>query len=101
MRLNQLLHENSRLTTRELAEKIECSHIAIEKRLHWMGKVKKCGAWVLHALSDNNRNQQATIFAGLLDSHHSTDGHEQRFLYRIITGDETWRLYINMKQCKG
>ena len=33
-RLNQLLHENSRQTTRELAEKMECSHTAIEKHLH-------------------------------------------------------------------
>jgi len=32
-------------TTRELAEKMECSHTAIEKHLHSMGKVQKCGAW--------------------------------------------------------
>ena len=32
-RLNQLLHENPRQTTRELAEKMECSHTAIEKFL--------------------------------------------------------------------
>ncbi|KOC64863.1 Histone-lysine N-methyltransferase SETMAR, partial [Habropoda laboriosa] len=37
-RLNQLLHENSRQTTRELAEKMECSHTAM---LHSMGKVQK------------------------------------------------------------
>ncbi|RWR98918.1 Histone-lysine N-methyltransferase SETMAR-like protein, partial [Dinothrombium tinctorium] len=37
-RLNQLLHENSRQTTRELAEKMECSHTTIEKHLHSMGK---------------------------------------------------------------
>ena len=48
-RLNQLLHENSRQTTRELAEKMDCSHTTIEKHLHSMGKVQKCGAWVLHA----------------------------------------------------
>ncbi|XP_052829105.1 mariner Mos1 transposase isoform X3 [Octopus bimaculoides] len=45
-RLNQLLHENSRQTTRELAEKMECSQTAIEKHLHSMGKVQKYGAWV-------------------------------------------------------
>ncbi|XP_052831497.1 histone-lysine N-methyltransferase SETMAR-like [Octopus bimaculoides] len=55
-RLNQLLHENSHQTTRELAEKIECSHTAIEKHFHSMGKVQKYGAWVPHAFSDN-KNQ--------------------------------------------
>lgn len=68
-RLNQLLHENPRQTTRELAEKMECSHTAIEKHLQSMGKVQKCGAWVPHALSDNNKNQRATISAGLLACH--------------------------------
>ena len=65
-----------------------------------MGKVQKCGAWVPHALSDNNKNQRATISAGLLARHRSTHGHKQRFLYRIVTGDEKWCLYINMKQRK-
>ncbi|KOC69599.1 Histone-lysine N-methyltransferase SETMAR [Habropoda laboriosa] len=68
-RLNQLLHENSRQTTRELAEKMECSHTAIEKHLHSMGKVQKCGAWVPHALSDNNKNQRATISVGCQNFH--------------------------------
>ena len=94
------MHENSHQTTRELAEKMECSHTAIEKHLHSMGKVQKCGAWVPHALSDNNKNQRATISAGLLARHRSTHGHKQRFLYRIVTGDEKWCLYINMKQRK-
>ena len=44
--LNQLLHEDSRQTTRELAERINCSHTCIEKHLHLMGKVQKCGVWV-------------------------------------------------------
>ena len=83
---------------RELAEKMERSHIAIEKHLHTMEKVQKCGAWVPHALSDNNKNQRATISAGLLARHRSTHGHKERFLYRIVTGDEKW--CTNMKQLK-
>uniref|UniRef100_A0A1I7X1C4 HTH_48 domain-containing protein n=1 Tax=Heterorhabditis bacteriophora TaxID=37862 RepID=A0A1I7X1C4_HETBA len=98
--LNQLSHENSRQTTMELAEKMGCSNTAIEKHLHSMGKGQKCGAWVPHALSDNDKNQRATICAGLLARHRSTYGHKQRFLYRIVTGDKKWCLYINMKQRK-
>ena len=99
-RLNQLVHENSHQTTRELAEKMECFHTAIEKHLHSMGKVQKCGAWVPHVLSDNNKNHQATTSAGLLARHRSTHGHKQQFLFAIVTGDEKWCLYINMKQRK-
>ncbi|KAG8239603.1 hypothetical protein J437_LFUL019245, partial [Ladona fulva] len=62
-RLNQLLHENPRQTTRELAEKMECSHTAIEKNLHSMGKVQKCGAWVPHALTYNTSKHRSTKFS--------------------------------------
>ena len=55
--LNQLLHEDSHQTTRELAKRMNCSHTCIEKHLHLMGKVQKCGVWVPHALS-NNKNPQ-------------------------------------------
>ncbi|KOC61431.1 hypothetical protein WH47_03455 [Habropoda laboriosa] len=48
---------------------MECSHTAIEKHLHSMGKVQKCGAWVPHALSDNNKNQRATISVGCQNFH--------------------------------
>ena len=99
-RLNQFFHEDSHQTTRKLAEKMECSHTAIEKHLHSIGKVQECGAWVLHALNNNNKNQQATISAGLIAHHRSTHGNKQQFLYAIVTGDEKWCLYINMKQCK-
>ena len=98
--LNQFLHEDSHQTTRELAEKMECSHTAVEKHLHSMGKVQKCGAWVPHALNNNNKNQRATISAGLIARHRSTHENKQQFLYAIVTGDEKWCLYINMKQRK-
>ena len=98
--LNQLLHEDSRQTTRELAERMNCSHTCMENHLHLMGKVQKCGVWVPHALSDNNKNQRATISAGLLARHHSTHGKNEQFLYSIVTGDEKWCLHINIRQRK-
>ena len=99
-RLKQILHENYRLTTREQAKKIKCSHTAIEKDHHWIGKAQKCGAWLTHALSDNNKNQRATISTALLARHRSTDGHKQPFLYLIVTDGDKCCLYVNMKQRK-
>ena len=76
-RLNQLIHEDPRQTTRELAEIMGCIHSTIERHLRSMGKIQKFGAWVPHALNDNNKNQRATISAGLLARHRSTYGHKQ------------------------
>jgi [histone H3]-lysine36 N-dimethyltransferase SETMAR len=98
--LNELLHEDPRQTTREIAEKMKCSHITIERHLHSMGKVRKYGAWLPHVLNESNKNLRCTISAGLLARHRSTQGHKQQFLYRIVTGDEKWCLYVNMKQRK-
>ncbi|KAK6748325.1 hypothetical protein RB195_001133 [Necator americanus] len=87
-RLNQLLRETSRQTTRELAEKMEFSHTAMEKHLHSSVKVQRYGAWVPHALSVDNKNQRATISAGLLARHRATHGHKQGFPHRIVTGEQ-------------
>ena len=100
VRLNQLLHEDARQTTRELAERIGFNKSTVAEHLQSMGKVQKLGAWVPHVLSENNKNQRSTIAASLLARHLSTHGHKQRFLYRIVTGDEKWCLYVNMKQRK-
>ena len=64
-----------------------------------MGKVQKGGASVPSALSDDNENQRVTISSGLHARHLSTDG-QKKTIYRIVTGDKKWCLYINMKQCK-
>ena len=95
-RLNQLLHKNSHIMTRKLAERIKCSHTAVGKDHCSLGKVQKCGAWVHHALSDNNNRQRATISASLLARHCSLDGHKQRFSYRNVPVDGKWCLCINM-----
>ena len=85
----------------ELAEKMKCSHTAIEEDLHMMGELQKCGASAPCALSDNNKNKRVTCFAGLHAHHYSTDGYKQRFLYRIGTGDKKWCLHININQRMG
>jgi histone-lysine N-methyltransferase SETMAR len=96
--LQILLYSDPRQTTRELAEEMGTTHTTIENHLHSMGKVRKLGAWVPHTLTINNKIQRSTISASLLARHRRTGGHPERFLHRIITGDEKWCLYINVKQ---
>ena len=64
-----------------------------------MGFAKKLGVWVPHDLSKNNKKNRLQIASQHLARHRATRGHKQR-LYQIVTGDEKWCLYINMKQRK-
>ena len=47
----QLIEEDSRLTTRCLAERLGCSHIAMVTYLDELGKMWKYGVWISHELS--------------------------------------------------
>ena len=64
--LESLLKANPRITTREMAEELGCSHTAVESHLHKIGKVSKLGTWVPHELSESNLNQRVTICSSLL-----------------------------------
>ncbi|XP_065658549.1 histone-lysine N-methyltransferase SETMAR-like [Hydra vulgaris] len=50
-RLNQLLNENARQTTRELAERIGSNKSTVAEHLNSMGKIQKLGAWVPYVAS--------------------------------------------------
>ena len=58
--------DEDRLCTRELANVMNCDHSTIVRHFHSMGSVQKSGVWVLHALSQNHRNQRVAVCASLL-----------------------------------
>lgn len=99
-RLNQLLQENSRQTTRELANEMDVDQATISRHLHKIGKVQKLGSWVPHVLNEHDKHQRVVISSSLLSRHRSALQQHQSFLSRIITGDEKWCLYINFKHRK-
>ena len=96
--LKALLEESRQ--SRELAEKMSCDQKTILNHVHSMGFAEKLGVWVPHEFSENNKENRLQIASQHLACHRATRGHKQRFLYRIVTGDEKWCLYINMKQRK-
>ncbi|KAK6765366.1 hypothetical protein RB195_025331 [Necator americanus] len=55
--------------------------------------VKKLGQWVLHAMSDGNRQRRLDICTQLLSRSRKFD-----LLDTIVTGDEKWALYGNHTQ---
>ena len=97
--LKALLKEKSRQTSCELAEKINCNQKTI-LNLHLMEFAEKLGVWVPYEVSENSKENCLQIASQHLTCHQARHGHKQRFLYQIVTGDEKWCLYINMKQRK-
>lgn len=78
------MNKDSRQSTSELAEQMNCDHLTIVRHFEAMGKMQKLGAWVPHTLSENNKNQRCTIAAGLLARHRATHAHKQRFLFVLL-----------------
>ena len=98
--LKELLKEESRQTSRELAKKMDCDQKTILNHLHSTGFSKKLGVWVPHELSENNKENCLQIAFQHFAHHRATCSHKQCSLYQIITRDEKWCLYVNMKQRK-
>jgi len=61
-----------------------------------MGKIQKEGRWVPHELSEENKNPRYDTTHTLLSKFRKND-----FLHKIITGDEKWILYDNLKRRKS
>ena len=99
-RVNTLIHNDTRQCTRELLNVMNCDHSTIVQDLHSMGKVKKSGAWVPHALSQNHKKQWVSIYASLVARHRLAREQHRPLLSCIFTGDEKWCLYANIRKRK-
>ena len=94
-------HINVCQCTRELANVMNCDHSTIVWHLHSMDKIKKSDVWVLYALSQNHNNQEVVIHASLLAHHLLAHEKHRLFLSCIVTGDEKWCLYANIRKMEG
>lgn len=88
--LEALLEENPAQTEQELAFQLGVSQMTISRHLHDLGKVLKAGKWVPHMLTEDNKYHRLTICNSL-----ALRMKKKSFLYRIVTGDETWIYYEN------
>lgn len=94
--LEQLLREDPRQSTSELALQLLVTSRTVLNRLHALGKVQKIGKWVPHKLSEVNISQRLSICVSLSSRHK-----KKSFLWKIVTGDEKWLYYdnpVNKKQ---
>lgn len=91
--LKELVEKDPRQTTRCLASILGCSHTTIENRLHELGYRSMLSGWVPHDLTWSQQNQRIDICTNLLSLRRTN-----QWLDHIITGDEKWVLYTNIKE---
>lgn len=93
--LQELLDADPSQSSIELAIQLHCHHSTVIRHLHQLGKVKKQGIWVPYELSANNKNYRVNSCLS-----HISRMEQTPFLNKIVTGDEKWVVYNNVKRKK-
>lgn len=88
-----LVNANSHLTVEEIRKIVNVSHGSVVKHLRDAGYVSRADVWVPHELSDRNLQQRLDACDLLLKKNE-----EHPFLKKMITGDEKWIVYNNVKR---
>ncbi|XP_071036401.1 histone-lysine N-methyltransferase SETMAR-like [Parasteatoda tepidariorum] len=87
-----LVDANRRITTREIDERLNLSNSTVYDLLKGLGLTSKLDIWVPHVLSEGNLCHRVDVCDSLLKRHEN-----DQFLKLIITGDEKWIVYNNVK----
>lgn len=93
--LKSLVESDPRLTIQELSRSLGSTWSTVQRHLKEIGKVHRQGKWIPHLLSEANKDLRRTICNSML-----TRLSRDPFLSRIVTGDEKWILYDNIKRSK-
>ena len=81
--LKQLIEQDSRLTSRCLAEQLGCSHTGVEKHLNKLGEIWRYGVSIPHELSPHHLQYRVDACMDLITSHRN-----YQWLPNLITGDK-------------
>ena len=84
---------NRRITTREIGLRLNLSNSTVYDHLKGLGLSSKLDVWVPHLLTERNLCRHIDVCDSLLKRHENDP-----FLKRIITGDEKWVVYNNVKR---
>lgn len=91
--IKALVDANRRITTREIGERLNLSNSTVYDHLKGLGLTSKLDIWVPHVLTERNLCRRIDVCDSLLKRHENDP-----FLKRIITGDEKWVVYNNVKR---
>lgn len=92
-KITALIESNPRMTTREVSETLQISKSSVGSHLKKLGFVSKLDMWLPHELKEIHLVKRIDICDSLLKREQSDP-----FLKRLITGDEKWIVYNNVKR---
>jgi len=96
--LEALLEENQSQTQEELAESLGVTQQVFSVRLRATGMIQKQGNWVPYELKP--RDIERRFFTCEFESQLIQRQQRKGFLHRIVTGNEKWIFYDNLKKKK-
>jgi len=85
-RLDQLMHTNQQITTRELCMELNIGCNALETMVATLEYRKVCARWVPQMLTQEHKEHRMQVCQDLLNQY---EAEGDSFLDRIITGDKT------------
>ncbi|GFX46202.1 histone-lysine N-methyltransferase SETMAR [Trichonephila clavipes] len=91
--LISMLENNPHLTSREIAEEFGIHHTTVGDYIISLGFVFKQSVWVPHELTEKNLSDRVRMCSSHLIRHNV-----EPFFDKLITGDEKWILYENIKK---
>lgn len=91
--IKALVDANRRITTREIELRLNLSNSTVYDHLKGLGLLSKLDVWVPHVITERNLCRRIDVCDLLLKRHENDP-----FLKRIITGDEKWVVYNNVKR---
>ena len=91
--IKALIDSNRRITTREIAQTLHLSNSTVHDHLKRLGFTSKLDTWIPHNLTERNLCCRLDICDMLLKRQENDP-----FLKRIVTGDEKWVVYNNVKR---
>ena len=86
-----LVEENPRITSEEIAERLNIDNSITFRHLKKLGYVSKLDTWVPHLLTERNKLNRMNVAISLL-----ARNKKNPFLDRLVTGDKKWILYNNV-----
>jgi len=96
--IEAIVKENRRITVHEIAAHLDMSHGSAHHIIHDVAQFHKVSArWVPHQLTAELKERCVDACQELLKCFEAGDG----FLGRIVTGDETWVHYHQLKTKKA
>ena len=94
--LQALLDEGSTQTLKQSAKPLGVNQGTISRRLDAIGEIQKERKWVPYELKERDIERRKTTCEILFDRFK-----RKSFLHRIVTGDETWIYFENLKRKKS